>query len=367
MNGERVAAVINTENIKKNYRFAANLAGEAKVIAVVKADAYGHGAPEVCRALESEGCRCSMFAVATADEGERLRRAGIKSDILILGATPANRAGELSEYGFIQTVNSRDYAEALSASGKTVRAHIKVDTGMSRLGLYCHGEEDLTHCLGDIGYINSLKNIKCEGIFTHFACSDDTSSPMTENQFRIFTALCGECENVGIDVGMRHCCNSAALLNYPHMRLDAVRAGIILYGHTPDGFDNSGLFPAMRLVSAVTQVGRLKRGDTVSYGAAYTADRGMDTAIISIGYADGFSRLLSGKAQVAVNGRRADIIGRICMDMCMADVTGIPCAPGDEVEIFGGEISVNELAAKMGTINYELLCAVSGRVHRVYT
>ncbi|MDD4124567.1 MAG: alanine racemase [Eubacteriales bacterium] len=364
MSEKRVEAVIDTENIRKNYRYAKNLVGGTEIISVVKADAYGHGAVRVCRALENEGCR--IFAVAAAEEGELLRKAGIESDILIMGITPVSRAAELSEYGFIQAVNCAEYATALSAGSGTVRVHIKVDTGMSRLGLYCHGDNDITEAAGSIAYINSLKGLKCEGIFTHFACSDNALSEMTKTQYRVFNALCDECESRGIDLGLKHCGNSGAIINFPGIKLDAVRAGIILYGYMPDGSMNPALYPAMRLTSTVSQTGRLKCGDTVSYGALYNANCDIDIAVISIGYADGFSRLLSGKANVLINGKKAGIIGRICMDMCMADITGIPCAPGDEVEIFGGGISVDELALKMGTINYELLCAVSGRVPRRY-
>jgi alanine racemase len=364
MSEKRVEAVINTENIKKNYRYIKSIAAGSKVIAVVKAEAYGHGAVKVSRVLEEEGC--DMFAVATVDEGEELKNAGIKGDILILGVTPAVRAEEIAKYGLIQSVNSAEYAESLSQSGFNIRVHIKADTGMSRLGLYCHSTSDAVKAADGVEYIHSLKGLKCEGIFTHFACSEDIPSEMTEQQYGAFVSLCDECEKRGINPGMRHCANSGAIINYPSKHLDAVRAGIILYGLMPDGSRNENLHPAMKLVSRVAQITHLKKGDTVSYGAAYTAVIDMDIAAISIGYADGFMRLLSGRASVVINGKRTKIIGKICMDMCMADVTGIGCKPGDEVEIFGGDISVDEQAAEIGTISYELLCAVSGRVPRRY-
>lgn len=341
------------------------LAGEAKVIAVVKADAYGHGAVEVARSLREAGC--GAFAVATEDEGVSLRQAGIAENILILGHTPAAFAKTIGEYDLVQTVFSLEYAKALSDTGQKIRTHIKIDTGMSRLGLYCHAKDDIPSAAREIAQIKSLKGIQNEGIFTHFACADDVSSPMTAKQYELFTTLCEQCEDAGTDIGIRHCSNSAAIQNFPEMKLDAVRAGLILYGITPDGSaPDPNLRPAMRLVSEVVQIRALKPGDTVSYGAAYTAKRDMRAAVVSIGYADGFSRLLSEKAQVAIKGKRASVIGKICMDMCVADVTEIPCAPGDEAEIFGGVIPVEELAKNMGTISYEPLCEISGRVTRIY-
>ncbi len=368
MSEKRAEAVICTENLRKNYNFIKELVSPAKVISVVKAEAYGHGAAEVCRILQSEGC--GIFAVATADEGMALRNAGINADILILGVTPVSQVNVLAENAFIQTVNSREYAHALSAAntGAPVRIHVKVDTGMSRLGIYCHSAEDVSRSADDVEHIHSLPALHAEGIFTHFACSDEPDGEeMTQRQFGAFFALCGECERRGVRLGLRHCCNSAAILKYPQMRLDAVRAGILLYGLSPDGKPEPRLSPVMRVLSRVSQVTHLKKGDTVSYGAAFTADRDMSIATVSIGYADGIPRLLSGKADLMIRGRRARIIGRICMDMCMADITGIEdCSPGDEVEIFGGDISVNELADRMGTINYELLCSVKNRVPRRY-
>ncbi|MBP5755338.1 MAG: alanine racemase [Clostridia bacterium] len=367
MSEKRAEAVICTENLRKNYNFIKELVYPAKVISVVKAEAYGHGAAEVCRILQSEGC--GIFAVATADEGLALRRAGVESDILILGVTPLSQCEILAENAVIQTVNSRGYAEALNAANvyAPIRAHIKIDTGMSRLGLYCHTKKDVKRAADDAEYIHSLPNLHAEGIYTHFACSDEDGDKMTEKQFSAFSALCAECESRGINLGLRHCCNSAAILKYPHMHLDAVRAGILLYGLAPDGKEEKRLEPVMRVIARVSQVTRLKKGDTVSYGAAFTAERDMSIATVSIGYADGIPRLLSGRADVVIRGRRARIIGRICMDMCMVDITNIgDCAPGDEVEIFGGTVSVNELAERMGTINYELLCSVKNRVPRRY-
>lgn len=367
MSEKRAEAVICTENLRKNYKFINGFVSPAKVISVVKAEAYGHGAVEVCRILQSEGC--GIFAVATADEGLELRRAGIESDILILGVTPVTQAEILAENGFIQTVNTREYALSLDSAQKRVpiRVHIKTDTGMSRLGIYCHSVSDAERASDDVAAIHALKGLKCEGIYTHFACSDEENDTMTEKQFACFSAVCAAAKARGIDVGMRHCCNSAAIMKYPQMHLDAVRAGILLYGLSPDGKDEPRLMPVMRVIARVSQITHLKKGDTVSYGAAFTAKREMKIATVSIGYADGVPRLLSGKGDVVIRGRRAPIIGRICMDMCMADITDIEdCAPGDEAEIFGGAISVNEQAFRMGTINYELLCSVKNRVPRRY-
>lgn len=369
MDGQRSQSIISGENIKNNFEYIKTLVPkETRVIAVVKADAYGHGAAEVCHTLEKAGC--GFFAVASFDEGIKLREYGVKSDILVLGVTPPRFAAEICSNDLIQAVNSVEYAKALSASAPRLRVHIKVDTGMSRLGLYCHNEGDISAAAHNISKIASLANLNIEGIFTHYACSDNLPPPggedFTKKQFLIFSRLCGECAKAGVEPGIRHCCNSGGIINYPETCLDAVRAGILLYGYMPNGQKNKSLSPAMRFVSHIAQISRLKKGDKVSYGGGFTAERDLDAAVVSIGYADGFSRRLSGNASLAINGVRARVIGRICMDLCVADVTGISCKVGDEAEVFGNIITADELARALGTINYEVLCSVSGRVVKKY-
>ena len=364
MTEKRAQALINIENLIHNYKYIKSKCVSSRVIAVVKADSYGHGAVEVCRVLESNGC--DMFAVATVAEGITLRDNGIKSDIIILGYTPTEYAHYIAEYDMIQNVNSVSHARELNEVGIKLRIHIKVDTGMSRLGIYCHSADETDAAFADVKAIHDLENLKVEGIFTHFSCADVPESDMTEKQFASFKALLDRCEREGVDVGMRHCCNSAALLAHPEMHLDAVRAGIIIYGLDPAGKNNGALRPVMSFVTQVAQLTRLHKGDAVSYGGAFVADRDMTAATLSVGYADGMFRGLSDGGEVYINGRRVPILGRVCMDMCMADVSGIDCSVGDRAEIFGEHISVNEQAERIGTINYELLCALKSRVPKIY-
>lgn len=343
------------------------MAGGSRVISVVKADAYGHGAAECAHIIER--CGGDMFAVASADEGAALRRSGIKSDILVLGISTAEEQKRLHEFDLIQSVASREYADELGGLGYPVRIHIKIDTGMSRLGFYCHAKEDAEAAYRAVrDALDNNKSLKCEGVFTHFACSDEPDSPMTRRQFSAFSAFCGMCENGGVRLGMRHCCNSAAIVNFPEMHLDAVRAGILLYGLSPcpGSTAASGLLPCMTLKTNVVQLSHIRRGDTVSYGATFVSDRDMTVATLSVGYADGLLRALSGKADVVIHGKKAKMVGRICMDMCMADVSGIDCEVGDEAVIFGDGQSADRLAELAGTINYEILCSVRNRVSRRY-
>ena len=365
MTKHRVEALIDLGNIKHNYEYVKSLAGqECRVMAVVKADAYGHGAARVCAELEKAGA--DFFAVACIEEALALRKSGIKTDILILGITCEDYADQLAEHNLIQTVGSLDYAKRLSDRGGA-RVHIKIDTGMSRLGMYCHSEEDIQPVIGEISEICGMKNLKTEGIFTHFAEADNPSSSFTEKQFALFSKLLEEADKAGLNPGLRHCCNSSAILNFPHMKLDMVRAGIILYGLTTAPHkDSKRLLPAMTLKSRVASLSALKKGDYVSYGCTYRAERDMQTAVISIGYADGFSRSLSEKVYVKINGKKARIVGKICMDLCVADVSGIDCEAGDEVIVFENAEDINAIADILGTINYEIICLLKQRVRNTY-
>lgn len=362
----RVEAVINTANLKHNFNLIQSMANGSRVIAVVKADAYGHGAVECAHVIEE--CGGDMFAVASAEEGAALRRSGVRGDILVLGVSLPEEQKLLYEYDLIQTVPCIEYANTLASGGVPVRIHIKIDTGMSRLGFYCHGEKDVETAYESVMKALSSPYLHCEGVFTHFACSDIPDNPMTAVQYGMFTKFCDYCASHGLNLGIRHCCNSAAIINHPEMHLDAVRAGIILYGLSPSPSDISvkNFLPCMSFVTNVVQLSHIKKGDTVSYGACFTADRDMTVATLSVGYADGLPRTLSGRCQVVINGKKAGLIGKICMDMCMADVTDIACAAGDEAVVFGDGQSVNVLAEIAGTINYELVCSVRNRVNRRY-
>lgn len=361
----RVTAQIDIGVIKQNYNHIKSLVGNSRVMAVVKADAYGHGASKISKTLEDIGCR--DFAVACLDEARELVSAGIKGNILILGPTDSELIGEVIEGGFIQTVDCLDYARVISQKGK-IRVHIKVDTGMSRLGIYCHSQADIENAADEIAEIAANKNIIIDGIFTHFADSDGENSDFTERQFEAFMSLLSELEARGIETGTRHCCNSAATLRYPKMHLDMVRAGIILYGLMPsDSVGDASILPAMKLSARVCAIHELKRGDCVSYGCAFKAERDTRVAVISIGYADGFSRVYSGKELITINGKRFATAGKICMDMCMVDIgLDFECAVGDEAVIFESSDDIDALANALGSINYEILCSLKHRVRIKY-
>ena len=337
MTTQRVRVQICTRKIKENYLHLQSLVPkDCKVLAVVKADAYGHGAIEVCNMLYQTGCR--YFAVACIEEALHLRENGIGGDILILGNTDPSYVKQLQEYDLIQTVDSEEYALQLSAKG-TVRVHVKVDTGMSRLGLYCHRETDIDATASTVAAIATLPGISVEGIFTHFADSDGETEDFTRKQFGLFSDLLKKLEELGVDVGIRHCCNSAGILRFPEMHLDMVRAGLVLYGLMPSAYvKDDALQPAMTLIARVSAVNTLLPGDAVSYGGVYRAEKPMRVAVLSIGYADGLVRACRG-ASVTVHTAhglvKAPIVGRICMDQCMIDVTDLGVSVGDEVTVFG--------------------------------
>lgn len=359
----RAEARINLEAVKQNAEaIMSRLSEGCRMMAVVKANAYGHGAVEVAKTLAGIGVR--DFAVATADEGATLRKSGLEGRILVLGKTPAAEKDKLTAFDLSQACDSVEYAKAISAHGKP-ELHIKIDTGMSRLGFYCHSENDAARCAESITPLYESDEVKISGIFTHFADADGEDDSFTRRQFKAFTAVTEELKKRGFDVGTRHCCNSAATLKFKDMQLDMVRQGIGLYGleRSVKGFP---FRPAMSVYAQIAAVGDIEAGDTVSYGRTYTAGGRIRRAVVSFGYADGMPRLLSNRYSVTVNGKKAPIIGRICMDMFMIDVTGIDCREGDEVLIFGERGEASEMADVIGTINYEIVCGVSQRVPRVY-
>ncbi|WP_302496189.1 alanine racemase [uncultured Flavonifractor sp.] len=362
---------IDLSNLEHNYRaLRAMLPQGCRFLGVVKADAYGHGAVQVARRLETLGAE--YLAVACLDEALELRQAGITTPILILGYTPTERAEALLDNGITQTVYDVEMARALSdaaaAAGKTLKIHVKADTGMSRLGWLCGGE-DQSAAVEAIAQVCALPGLEAEGIYTHFANADGDED-YTMLQFTRFLDLLEALKERGITFAIRHCAASAAALKFPCTHLDMVRPGIALYGHYPDpsceGLDGPGLRPVMTLKTRVASVKAVPAGTPVSYGCTHVLDRETKLAALTIGYADGLPRLCSDKLEVLIGGQRAPVVGRICMDMCMADVTGLDVAPGDEVEVFGEHLPIEDVAALAGTIQYELLCAVSPRVHRAY-
>ena len=369
----RTWAEISLDSIEHNYRaMRARLPEGCRFLAVVKADAYGHGAVKVARLLEK--CGADYLAVACFSEALELRQAGVALPILILGYTAPELAVELAELNITQAVGdfgmAIELSRRLAEAGKTLKIHIKLETGMGRTGFYSGDEGDFLRLKQTL----SLPGLDAEGIFTHFAVSDEPRElEYTQTQFRRFMDTMALLEKeTGYSFKIRHCTNSGAMINYPQVYLDMVRPGLALYGMYPAAEHGAlELRPAMQLKSRIAMITNHKKGDSISYGRTFRADRDMRVAVLPIGYADGLHRVLSNRLEVLINGRRCRQIGRICMDMCMVDVTGLPgVKPGDIATIFGhdGEafIPVEELAEKAGTISYELVCAVSRRVPRVY-
>lgn len=374
---KRTWAEIDLGAVQDNYlMLREKIPQTAWIMGVVKADAYGHGVEFVSRELEKLGI--DAFGVSSLSEAEQLRRFGHRIPVLILGYTPTSLAGELAGNDIIQTVYSLDYARELSCraveQGAAVRVHIKLDVGMGRLGLDASSDQ----CVSAASEICRLPGIKAEGLFTHFPSADfdgDETGEITKNQAELFRRRCKEIEAACGSTLLKHCCNSAGALTVAKTGagLDMVREGISLYGLSPSKrLENAaGLRPAMELKTVVSMVKNIKKGDTVSYGRTFTAPGDMRVATVCIGYADGYPRRLSGRGYMLVNGKKAPIIGRICMDQLMLDVTGIEhVKEGMTVTVFGhdaGEfLPVDEVAELCDTINYELVCMVGKRIPRVF-
>lgn len=344
----------------------------SRLCAIVKADGYGHGAVEVARTALS--CGASYLGVAFLDEALELRGKGIADPILILGFTPENQFDTIIEHDITQTVYNLKSAVILSEKAvkrnKKAKIHIKIDTGMSRIG-FCPDASSIS----DIRKLFSLKGLEVEGVFTHFARADETDKSSTQEQFRVFIDTVNALEEGGYKIPIKHAANSAGILEYPHTHLDMVRPGIILYGMYPSDEvtrNRISLKPLMSLKTRVSHVKILPKGRAISYGGSYITRRQSIIATLPVGYADGYSRLLSSQAEVLIKGQRAPILGRICMDQCMVDVTDIQghVNPGEEVVLIGSDggerISAEEIAGFIGTINYEITCGISKRVPRVY-
>ena len=380
----RLWAEINMDSIRENYETIRKTIGEGvKLCCVVKADGYGHGAVEICRLYHELGV--DFLAVSNLDEALELRRADITEPILILGYTPANRCRDLARQNISQAVYSLDYAKELSDWCREfdveVKAHIKVDTGMSRIGFMCQEFPRDDNSVEEIKEACQLPRIIPEGVFTHFAVADNGTNgeAYTMKQYENFTHTADELEKAGITFAIRHCSNSGAIMDYPAMRLDMVRAGIVLYGYAPSGCmrNQLDLKPAMRLKTLISHVKTVKAGTTVSYGRTFTAEHDMRIATVPVGYADGYIRAYAKDGYMFVwdktkkFGKNCPIIGRICMDQTMLDVTGFPEAEvGNVVVVFGngkdGEPTAEDVARWGDTISYEVLCAVSKRVPRLY-
>lgn len=369
----RVWKEIKLDAVKNNVKNIRGLLKDGvRLLAVIKADAYGHGAVEVAKSLLFDG-GADYFGVATYGEAEQLRRAGINTPVLILGAVFDDEYAELVKDDITLTVFDFDTAKKLSDTakklGKTAKIHIKIDTGMARIGFL--PSEDAVE---EIIKISKLDGIEIEGMFSHFAKADEADKMPTRVQFEKFMFIKNELLKRGIKIPICHICNSAGIIDFPEYHLDMVRSGIITYGYYPSDFVNKDalkLESAMSFKSRVVHIKTVEKGTSVSYGGTFTAKEKMKIATVSAGYADGYSRLLSNKADVIINGVRCRVLGRVCMDQLMIDATHLKNINlGDEVILFGksgnNKVTVEETAEIMGTINYEVMCGLSRRVPGVY-
>ena len=375
---KRTWAEISLNAIEHNYNVIRNkVADDTKVCCVIKADGYGHGAVELSQIYEKLGA--DFFAVSNIDEVIEIRKSGSKLPIVILGYTPVSEAENLAEYDISQAVFSLEYAKELSEKcveeDCICKMHIKVDSGMSRIGFMCQEFPRDEYSIEEICEACCLPNLEVEGLFTHFCVSDEDAEgrEFTNKQYENFIHVRDSLKKRGVDISVVHCSNSGAIEDYPETCCDMVRAGIILYGLAPSSklADRLDLVPAMTLKTVVAFVKEVQKGATISYGRTFTADRKMKIATVPIGYADGFIRQNAKDGYMMVNGKKAKIVGRICMDQTMLDVTDIEdVKTGDEVVVFGtgenGEPTADSLAENTGTINYETVCLVGKRVPRIY-
>ena len=370
---------INLDALKHNYETIREyVSPQSEIMAVVKADAYGHGVENVVK--EFTNCGCNYFAVSNLEEAMQVRSANDSCSILILGYTPPEYAGALALNNISQSVFNEEYASRLSKaavdSGLQVNIHVKVDTGMGRLGFLFSDSIEHASSIETVANVCKLPGLFPEGIFTHFSSADEKGDGevFTRIQYDLFCTFIRELEFEGVKFALRHCCNSAATILYPEMHMDAVRPGIILYGLTPSpnlkGILN--LKPALAMETVVSMVKEVTLDSPVSYGRKYyTGNKTVKVATIPVGYADGYCRCTSNDVQVKIGNEFAPVIGAVCMDQCMVDVTNIEnIKDGMTVTIIDSDISsplsVDALALKSGKINYEIICGINKRVSRVY-
>ena len=369
----RTRAEINLDALAHNMREIRRITNpNAKILATVKADAYGHGAVECVNELLKNGA--DRFSVATLDEAVELRRVFPDIEIQLLGSSMESDAQTIIENNIIPNAYTFEFAKTLSdialKLNKSVKIHIKIDTGMSRIG-YVVNDGDNQDVIDEILAISKLPMVEIEGIFSHFSTSDEADTSYTDLQFKRFMYVCDELKDKGLYIPIKHICNSAGIMMYPEYHLDMVRPGIILYGMYPSNDVDKSVIDlkyVMTLKSTITYVKEIEQGRGVSYGKKYIADGAVRIATVPIGYADGYSRLLSEKAKIQVGNNVFPVVGRICMDQCMIDVSGVNnINRGDEALIFGdGKVTADDIAQWMGTINYEITCMVSRRIPREY-
>lgn len=367
----RVKAYINLDAIYDNIVNTRKIIHkETKIMIIIKADGYGHGALPIAKTLDSVA---DAYGVAIIQEGVEMRKEGIKKPILILGFTPKEYYEDVVQYDISQTVFQYDMAKALSdeavKQGEKAGIHIKIDTGMSRIGF-----SDTKESIGNIKKIAMLPNIIIEGIYTHFSCADEKEREVTYRQLEKFNAFVKELEGEGIYIPIKHASNSAGIMEFPEANLNMVRSGISTYGLYPSPFVDRTklkLEPGLELKTAVVYVKEIEEGIGVSYGSTFVTTRKTKVATIPVGYADGYPRNLSSKGRVLIRGKSAPIIGRICMDQFMVDVTEIHSVEeGDTVTLIGRDgnefIPVEEMADLAGSFNYEFICGLSKRIPREY-
>ena len=374
---KRTWAEISLDNLEHNYRaLRARTPQGCKFLGVIKADAYGHGAVPVSGTLSELGCE--YLAVSNLEEAVQLRRGGIRTPILILGYTPPEYADTMVFMDLTQEIHSIDYARALEerlrGTNYILNVHLKLDTGMGRIGFLAYGDHSE---LPQLAAFSQLTHLRVEGVFTHFSVADsrrEDDERYTALQYARFCDALAELDSYGIRPMLRHCANSAVTILHPEYSLDMVRGGIALYGCAPD-VDCEGLLdlrPVMTLRTTIAQIRDVAAGTPISYGRTFTAPRDLCMAVLPIGYADGLSRGLSGKVSFRLRGQDVPVIGRICMDMCMVDITSVSDAKvGDELTLFGYDedgvrVPVERLAQASGTISYEILCTLSKRIARLY-
>lgn len=371
-NTRPVWAEINLDNLNHNIKeVRKNVQKGSLIMAVVKANGYGHGSVEIAKTFLENGA--DRLAVAILTEAIELRNSGIEAPILVLGYTPNNQFDKVLKYDLIQTIYNYKDAKILSKAAidmeREALIHIKIDTGMNRIGFPPNKE-----AIDKIVEINKLANINIEGIYTHFARADERDKEYTKDQFKKYIDVSNLLKEKGVDIKIKHVSNSAAIIDLEDYNLDMVRAGIMIYGYYPSNEvdrENIKLKPAMNLKARVSHIKIVPKETGISYGQIFKTKRKSKIATLPLGYADGFTRLLTGKAEVYVKGKRVKVVGKICMDQCMIDVTEVDdIQVGDEVLIFGyGDEdypNLNELAEKIETINYEILCMISRRIPRVY-
>jgi alanine racemase len=363
------AAIIDLDALEHNFKEVLRRINGRRVLAVVKAGAYGHGAVEISRRLLGVGA--DMLGVALVEEGRELRDAGIDAPILVMGALFPEQAGAAVSLRLTTTVFTLAGARALSDAavklGLKASVHVKIDTGMGRIGI---APEEAPRLIAEM---RGLPGVEVRGLMTHFADADLCDKRFASHQMERFEKLLKTLDADGISVPERHAANSAAVLDFPGALFTMVRPGLMLYGYNPleQGAGAADLRPVLSLMTRIAFLKKAPVGVPISYGRTFTTKRESLIATLPIGYADGFSRSLSNKAEVLVRGMRAPLVGRVCMDMCMVDVTDVPGAgEGDDVVLIGSQgkerITADEIAAKTGTIAYEVLCGISSRVPRLY-